>query len=139
MFEKVTIHTINSDGWHIDFELKPHQQPKPALDWLASNGYQPTPTAVVAPSSASVAPEETAVGTFAAEQMTATLVDGKTYWKVKGGQFQKFGVSIWPEALEASGFNPDELDPTKPVDLVGYTAHYITKENGQPKKIIKLS
>jgi len=140
MFEKVTIRTINSDGWPIDFELKAGESPKPAIDWLASHGYQPAPGASVTVS-APAAPSEldTAVHTFAAETMTATVDDGKVYWKVKGGQFQKFGVSIWPEALEAAGFDPEALNPMKPVDLTGWTAHYSTKENGQPKKVIKLA
>lgn len=140
MFERVIIRTINSDGWPIDFELKEGQSPKPAIDWLASHGYQPAPGAAVTVTAPAAPPElDTAVHTFAAETMTATVDDGKVYWKVKGGQFQKFGVSIWPEALEAAGFAPDEMNPLKPVDLTGWTAHYITKENGSPKKIIRLA
>ena len=137
MFERVVVRTINSDGWPIDFELKEGQSPKPAIDWLASHGYQPAPGAaanVTAP-----AELDTAVHTFTAEIMTATVDDGRVYWKVKGGQFQKFGVSIWPEALTAAGFDPEAMNPMKPVDLTGWTAHYLTKENGQPKKIIKLA
>lgn len=140
MFERVIIRTINSDGWPIDFELKEGQSPKPAIDWLASHGYQPAPGAAVTVT-APAAPSEldTAVHTFAAEQMTATVDDGKVYWKVKGGQFQKFGVSIWPEALEAAGFDPEAMNPMKPIDLTGWTAHYLTKENGQPRKIVRLA
>lgn len=142
MFERVIIRTINSDGWPIDFELKTGESPKPAIDWLANHGYQPAPGPAITVSNAPVisSPDaETAVHTFAAETMTATVDDGKVYWKVKGGQFQKFGVSIWPEALEAAGFVFDEMNPMKPVDLTGWTAYYSTKENGQPKKVIKLT
>jgi len=140
IFERVTIHTVNSDGWEIDFELKAGQQPKTAIDWLSSNGYQPAPAeAEQAAVSTPYNPADTAVHTFAAEQMIATVADGNVYWKVKGGQYQKFGVSIWPEALEAAGFDPENLNPMKPIDLTGKTAHFTVKENGKPKKVIKLS
>lgn len=141
MFERVTIRTINSDGWPIDFELKEGQSPKPAIDWLASHGYQPAPgAAVTITAPAANAPEaETAVHALAVEQMTATVADGKVYWKVKGGQFQQFGISVWPETLEAAGFDPEALNPMKPVDLTGWTAHYITKEDGKPKKVVRLT
>lgn len=140
IFERVTIHTVNSDGWKIDFELKPGQQPKTAIDWLSSNGYQPAPIEAAATAvSTPYNPADTAVHTFAAEQMIATVADGNVYWKIKGGQYQKFGVSIWPEALEASGFDPENMNPMKPIDLTGKTAHFTVKENGQPRKVIKLS
>lgn len=142
MFERVIIRTINSDGWPIDFELKEGQSPKPAIDWLTNHGYQPAPGAAITVSNAPVtsSPDvETAVHTFAGESMTATVSDGKVYWKVKGDQFRQFGVSIWPEALEAAGFVFEEMNPMKQIDLTGWTAHYITKENGQPKKIIRLT
>lgn len=78
-------------------------------------------------------------GQFAAETMTATVDDGKVYWKVKGGVYRKFGIIVWPEVLEDAGFVVDELNPLKQIDLVGWTAVFSVKENGQPHKVIKLS
>lgn len=75
---------------------------------------------------------------FKAETMTATVDSGKVYWKVKGGSFQKHGVTIWPEVLEEAGIKPDDLNPLKPVDLSRFVAVCSAKENGQPKKVIRL-
>lgn len=78
-------------------------------------------------------------GAFPATSLNASVAEGKVYWKIKGGDFQKFGVTVWPEVLVAAGIGPDELDPLQPLDLVGWTATYSTKENGQPKKIIRIT
>jgi hypothetical protein len=39
--------------------------------------------------------------TFQASQLVATVNDSKTYWKVKGGKFTKYGVTIWPDGPNA--------------------------------------
>jgi hypothetical protein len=132
IFERVIIRTVSPEGWQIDFELKTGQQPKAAIDWLESKGYEPAPAA-------GTAVDTNAIYTFPASQMTATIDDGKAYWKVKGGDFLKFGIFVWPEALEQSGFNLEELNPMRPYDLTGWTAHYSIKKNGSPKKVVLLS
>lgn len=137
MFEKVIIRTLNKDGWPIDFQLQSGTQPGPALEWLATHGY--TPASSTPPGDCRMAEQSQAAGQFAAESLTATVDDGKAYWKVKGGSYQKFGVIVWPEVLEAAGFDVDNLNPLKPVDLTGWTAVYSVKENGQPQKVIKLA
>lgn len=76
-------------------------------------------------------------GSFPAERMVCTVDKGQAYWKVIGGEFQKFGLSIWPEAMIASGLDPEAMNPMKPVDLTGWTAHFVTK-NGKAKKVIRL-
>lgn len=88
-----------------------------------------------APQQANNAPD----GSFAASEMICTVSEGKTYWKVKGGQFTKFGVTIWPEVLRAAGFDPDTLNPMKPVSLAGYTAHYVLNEEGKAQKVTALT
>lgn len=75
---------------------------------------------------------------FQAESMEATVNKGKAYWKVKGGKFAKFGVTIWPEVLEDAGFNLDELDTDSSYNLSGYVASYSLKEDGKPEKVTKL-
>ena len=103
--------------------------------WLADHGYRPDSGGF----SGDGGQHETGdgLGSFPAEQMMAMVNDGKAYWKVKGGKFQKFGVTIWPETLLASGFDPDEMNPLKPIDLSGYTAQYLVEE-GKAKKVVKL-
>lgn len=61
-------------------------------------------------------------------------------WKIKGGKFTEYGVTIWPEILEAAGIMPEELDTNKTYPLNGYTAYYeeIT-EKGYPKKVSRLA
>lgn len=75
---------------------------------------------------------------FNADTMTATVDDGKVYWKVKGEQYQKYGVTIWPEVLADAGYDVDALNPLKAVDLSGFVAICTVKENGKPKKVIRL-
>lgn len=72
---------------------------------------------------------------FQASTLEASITNGKTYWKVKGGRFTQYGVTIWPENLAEAGLKPD---PLKTTDLTGWTAHYITKPDGKPDKVIKL-
>ena len=75
---------------------------------------------------------------FKAETLTATVDDGKVYWKIRGANFQKFGVIIWPEVLTDAGINPEDLNPLKTHDMSAYVAVCTVKENGQPKKVIRL-
>lgn len=73
---------------------------------------------------------------FAVSELTATVSDGKAYWRVKGGQFQKWGVIVYPEVLEAAGLG--ELNPLQPWSEAGWLAEYCLKENGKPKKVTRL-
>ena len=75
--------------------------------------------------------------TFMAESLVATVHEGKAYFKCRGGRFSKFGVTIWPEVLEAAGLK--NLDPMKIYDMHGYTAEYVVKEDGKSDKIIRLT
>ena len=63
---------------------------------------------------------------------------GKTYWKVKGGPYAKFGVTIWPETLAKAGINPEELDPGDEYPLYGYVAHFQLNDEGKPQKVVAL-
>ena len=76
---------------------------------------------------------------FDAERLVGSTSGDKTYFKVQGGKFSKFGVNIWPEILEAAGFDPDQLDPKTTYDLTGYTAYYSLKDNGKEDKVINLA
>ena len=134
MFEQIIIRTVKN-GWPIDFVLKPGTQPGPAIEWLEEHGYQPAEEATGRAVEVQNMPE---IGTFPAQELSATVNDGKAYWKVKGDRFQKFGVTVWPEVLEAAGFEVETLNPLKPVDLTGWMATYVVKENGMPQKIVRL-
>ncbi|MEX2144408.1 MAG: hypothetical protein WD740_07420 [Anaerolineales bacterium] len=64
-------------------------------------------------------------------------------WVVKGGKFKKFGVTCWPEILEAAGV-ADKLDPLKDNKPRGtWVAHYNQRQNDEgkwvPDKVTKLA
>jgi len=72
------------------------------------------------------------------EVFTVTAIEygGKTknnemFWRVKGGNFMKYGVMMYPEAIEASIL--PTLNPADPPNLAGWTAYYATNGNGKPK------
>ena len=63
-------------------------------------------------------------------------------WVIKGGSFKKFGVSCWPEVLEAAGI-AKQLDPMKDNNPRGsWTAYYAERTNDEgkvvPDKVTKL-
>ena len=76
--------------------------------------------------------------TFPAQTLVPSVNEGKTYFKVKGGQFTKYGVKVWPEVLQEVGFDLDQLDATQTYDLSRYEAIYSIKEDGAPEKVTKL-
>ena len=110
---------------------------------------EPIPTA---PPTVETTPEQLALdkhighydGYFEAESLVGMTSQGKTYWKVKGGKFSKFGVTIWPETLKAAGFDVKGLNPAQTYDLTGFTAYYIinqeksTPEKEVPEKVVAL-
>lgn len=79
------------------------------------------------------------VETFKAQSMSATVNAGKTYWKVIGGKYSKYGLTIWKEALEEAGFAFDKLDPMTTYDLSAFTAHVWKDETGKATKVFKLT
>ena len=62
--------------------------------------------------------------------------DGEPTYKIKGGQYMKFGVRIWPETLPELGIDPDELKPGP--NTVKLRVVALLGDNG-PRKIIGLA
>lgn len=63
-------------------------------------------------------------------------------WVVKGGNFKKFGVTCWPEVLEAAGI-AEKLDPMRENKPTGrWLARYVERENDEgrlvPDKVVEL-
>lgn len=76
---------------------------------------------------------------FEVTEMGASVHEGKTYWKAKGGIFRKYGVTVWDEVFEATGGKLTDLDSSVPYILpAGTIAEYILNEDGKPKKVTKL-
>lgn len=74
--------------------------------------------------------------TFDASVLLMSYDDnGQPVYKVKGGQYMKFGVRIWPEVLPALGVDPAALKPgPNPVAL---KVRVLMGEHG-PRKVIGL-
>ena len=62
--------------------------------------------------------------------------NGRPVYKVKGGQYQKFGVRVWPEVLPLLKMDPETLKPGPNPVKMRVTA--IMGEHG-PRKVIGLS
>jgi hypothetical protein len=63
-------------------------------------------------------------------------------WVVKGGKFKKFGVTCWPETLEAAGI-AEKMDPLKENKPKGHwVAKYSERQNDEgkwvPDKVVAL-
>jgi hypothetical protein len=57
-------------------------------------------------------------------------------WVVKGGKFKKFGVTCWPETLEAAGV-ADKMDPLKENKPRGnWVAKYSERQNDEGKWVL---
>lgn len=109
-----------------------------------ANGKAPAATPLPTPASLpQAAPPPAAVAggepSFPAKTLNGSVVDGKTYWKIKGGKFTQHGVAIWPEALQEAGFDPGQLSPMTVYNLDGYTAFYTVNDKGNPHKVVRLS
>lgn len=74
---------------------------------------------------------------FEAIELVGSVHEGKAYWKIKGGQFSKFGVTIWPEVLGPTGFDVEKLNPMEKYPL-NHKAYYVTKEDGTALKVVRL-
>jgi hypothetical protein len=62
--------------------------------------------------------------------------NGQPVYKVKGGQYMKFGVRVWPEVLPALGVDPATLKPgPNPINL---RVRVLMGEHG-PRKVVSLA
>jgi len=139
-----------SKGWKIQITLRDHDE-LTLLDRFAAlvqtleewqvepsgNGRKPAGSPVVpAPAQDQDEPAKTETDTFRASRLVGATSAGKTYWKIKGGIYSKYGVTIWPEVLEGAGLG--ELTPEGEYDLQDQYKATVLLENGKPKKIVKL-
>lgn len=80
--------------------------------------------------------QETAVtGQFPAIDLSAALLDGKIYWKVRGGKYSRHGLTLWPEMAAAHGFDLDSLNIQQKYPLTGWTVVYT---DGDPPRIANM-
>lgn len=80
------------------------------------------------------------IKTALAGRLSMDMKDGKTYFKVmdcvfpKGARTTKFGITIWPEALEAAGIEAKTPFP----DITGWRVDYTSNDKGYPQKATRL-
>ena len=80
---------------------------------------------------------------FTVESISLASGGDHPRWVIKGGNFMKFGVTCWPETLEAAGI-AKQLDPMKDNNPTGqWTAYYGERTNDEgkvvPDKITRLA
>jgi len=134
---RARIKVISPNGFEIELETPEVESRQKMLeilprfeDELLELGYSPISQPASQPA-ASVSDHS-----FAVDKITATVDGEKIYWRAKGGEFQKFGVIVYPEVLEAAGLG--ELNPLKPYTESGLVAYYAVKDDGvKPKKVVR--
>lgn len=128
------VQSLIKHGWQVP-QRPPQTQSAPAsvAAPAPTNGAHVAPPQAVAPSAANGESGQT----FPCKYLLANVEGGKSYWKIKGGRFEKFGVTVYPEVLTAAGFAT--LDPLMQYDLTGYVATYALKEDGKPAKVTALA
>lgn len=144
---KAIIHTISPQGYAVDFEsnevenLAKFLETLPKVEaQLAEAGYE---TLTNQPAPVTVTVSGGGANAFAARELVAEVLDKKPYWKIIGAPpFNKFGLRVWPETLEAAGIEVDSLNVLEGFDLTGYTAVWEFRNNGkggQAKVVVGLS
>ena len=80
--------------------------------------------------------------TFEAERLVCEVKGEKNYWKVQGGKYSQHGVRIWPEIMDAAGFEWAEADVEDGYTYglgPGWTAYYTLNDKGQAHKVVNLA
>lgn len=107
--------------------------------WKQLRAKYPRPTILVAnPDPMRVAVGESGdplppVKSFIAEKLSVSTSEGKTFFKVKGGNFTQYGVPVWPEVLNPAGIVI--TDPANPPSIQGWKAEYIEYEKNGKKQM----
>ncbi len=105
-----------------------------------------TPPSVSVPETKMTAPSEPPVSTPPTTQMipavtlSVSVTDGRKYFRIRGGQFAKWGIVVYPEVLAAAGIATDKLE-AKEYSLEGkaLNAFYSLKPDGKTAKVVRLA
>lgn len=90
----------------------------------------PSPRSTSSPSTSVSAPGHNV--NFIGRVLAVEYKDNKLYYKVKGGQYEKFGVRVWPEVLSQAGVTI----PTQPGEFSLGRECTATVEDGKVGKVI---
>lgn len=93
------------------------------------------------PAAPTSAPAAATVQTQTGNTFTANILtvefspkDGSKLAKLKGGQWTKHGVRLWPEAAQALGYNLDDF-PAGDHSIQPVNVCYVLNDKGQPAKV----
>lgn len=65
--------------------------------------------------------------------------NNKNFYKVTGGMWKKFGVTIWEEVLATTGIKIDQLEGGKKYGMAGWRAFVKNNpETQKPQKVVRL-
>lgn len=142
--KQLTIHYTHKSGYDCTITLESDDSRElfalgdKAIEYLRRTGCKPAAAQPTAARPADSAPQtESTAESFIASSLSADVLDGKSYWKIRGGRFKKHGIRVWPEVLEAAGLAAD-LNPLSPPSVAGWKAEFIRKADGKIDKIIRL-
>lgn len=110
--------------------------------WAQESAPAPSNEKTGAQAEGNADPETRSGKSFDVETIKLAAGGDNPRWVVKGGNFKKFGVTCWPETLEAAGIM-SKLDPLKDNKPTGeWIAHYTERQNEEgrwvPDKVTKL-
>jgi hypothetical protein len=71
-------------------------------------------------------------------KLARTVTDGKVYYKLHGGNWQKFGVRIWPETIPTDMLEYMGEKSEIPLHANMWKATVVMNDKGQPAKVISL-
>lgn len=74
--------------------------------------------------------------TFAFTSIICKSQAGQRSYFVKGAQFVKWGIRVWPSTLSAAGIDPDTITEEK---FIAGQAIYTTKASGDPDLVIGMT
>jgi hypothetical protein len=115
------LHYMSGKGWTFDgkpqdaHEIIPAQTQEPIHQPIDDGG--------------NAMPE---VKSFIADKLSVSMNNGKYYYKVIGGVFKQYGVTVWPEILVLAGLNVSEGQPVP--NIAGWRAEYIEEDGKEPGK-----
>jgi hypothetical protein len=81
------------------------------------------------------------VQSFTASKLSVSVTDGKISFKVMGGQFEKWGVTVYDEVMKAAGLSYDPNKPDNIPNISGWRVDWIeyqAKNGKMYKKVTRL-
>ncbi len=107
---------------------------------------QPDPAELEAELNPKASRKRAPVGrSFEAETMVGSMHEGEDRWKIKGGRYKRWGVTIYEEVIKQAfrdgvfwDIEEGALDVRQTYDMTGVRAYYEINEQENPTKVTRL-